>query len=223
MSKPDIRFIAELEEIVQKRLAEGGEESYTARLAASGTKRVAQKVGEEGVELALAATSGSQQETIDEAADLVYHLIVLLNDETGELEPAVSRNRKGTKADEKLSVSRTILDYVLQHKEGVLTSDAKEDERWDPANSILNLGVREAICVPMQGRYGIVNLIPYNTVDDLPYRRPATDRARKMSQHLHQHKVLCKLRRSAGQDVEGACGQLRARTLPERESLAAQA
>ncbi|MCE9525823.1 MAG: FHA domain-containing protein, partial [Planctomycetales bacterium] len=64
-------------------------------------------------------------------------LIMLSSHETGELEPAVSRNRKGTKADEKLSVSRTILDYVLQHKEGVLTSDAKDDERWDPANSIL--------------------------------------------------------------------------------------
>lgn len=78
MSKPDIDFIAELEGIIKGRLAQGGDESYTVRLAAAGTKRIAQKVGEEGVELALAATSGSQQETIDEAADLVYHLIVLL-------------------------------------------------------------------------------------------------------------------------------------------------
>jgi len=93
VSKPDIRFIAELEEIVQKRLEEGGEESYTARLAASGTKRVAQKVGEEGVELALAATSGSQQETIDEAADLVYHLIVLLNERGLSLEDVAHRLR----------------------------------------------------------------------------------------------------------------------------------
>ena len=73
MNKPDIAFIAELETIVMQRLAAGGEESYTARLAAAGTKRSAQKVGEEGVELALAAAAGSQQETIDEAADLVYH------------------------------------------------------------------------------------------------------------------------------------------------------
>ena len=78
MSKPDIDFIAELECIVKERLAQGSNESYTARLASAGTKRIAQKVGEEGVELALAATAGSQQETIDEAADLVYHLIVLL-------------------------------------------------------------------------------------------------------------------------------------------------
>jgi len=91
VSKPDIAFIAELEAIVAKRLADGNEESYTARLAAAGTKRIAQKVGEEGVELALAAVAGSQQETIDEAADLVYHLIVLLADRGLSLEDIANR------------------------------------------------------------------------------------------------------------------------------------
>ena len=91
MNKPDIAFIAELEAIVMQRLAAGGEESYTARLAAAGTKRIAQKVGEEGVELALAAAAGSQQETIDEAADLVYHLIVLLADRGLSLEDIATR------------------------------------------------------------------------------------------------------------------------------------
>jgi 23S rRNA (adenine2503-C2)-methyltransferase len=63
----------------------------------------------------------------------------------------------------------------------------------------------------MQGKHGIVNFIPYNEVEGLDLRRPSLERARAMSQHLHRHGVLCKLRRSAGQDVEGACGQLRAR------------
>jgi two-component system, NtrC family, sensor kinase len=45
----------------------------------------------------------------------------------------------------------------------VLTSDAREDERWDPAASIVKLGVREAICVPMQGRYGVVGVIYIDT------------------------------------------------------------
>ena len=93
MSKPDIQFIAELEAIVCKRLDDGGDESYTARLAASGTKRIAQKVGEEGVELALAAAAGSQQETIEEAADLVYHLIVLLAERGLSLEDVSHRLR----------------------------------------------------------------------------------------------------------------------------------
>jgi phosphoribosyl-ATP pyrophosphohydrolase/phosphoribosyl-AMP cyclohydrolase len=91
VSKPDIHFIAELERIVNQRLDAGGEESYTARLAAAGTKRIAQKVGEEGVELALAAAAGSQQETIDEAADLVYHLIVLLAERGLSLEDVATR------------------------------------------------------------------------------------------------------------------------------------
>jgi phosphoribosyl-ATP pyrophosphohydrolase/phosphoribosyl-AMP cyclohydrolase len=94
---PDIDFIAELETIVKARLEEGSDESYTARLATSGTRRIAQKVGEEGVELALAATSGSQQETIDEAADLLYHVIVLLNARGLSLED-VSRRLQGRHA-----------------------------------------------------------------------------------------------------------------------------
>ena len=91
MTKPDIHFIAQLETIVRARMQSAGDESYTARLVASGTKRIAQKVGEEGVELALAATSGSQQETIDEAADLVYHLIVLLSERGLSLEDVAKR------------------------------------------------------------------------------------------------------------------------------------
>jgi len=79
MTNSDISFLTELETIIQQRLNEGTEESYTARLVASGDKRVAQKVGEEAVELALAAISGDRQEQLDEAADLVFHLLVLLN------------------------------------------------------------------------------------------------------------------------------------------------
>jgi signal transduction histidine kinase len=89
--------------------------------------------------------------------------IMLVDHETEELSPAASRSRKGVRTDERLTISRTILDYVMQHKEGVLTSDAKGDERWNPEGSIVKLGVREAICVPMQGRYGIVGVIYIDT------------------------------------------------------------
>jgi len=78
VSTSDLSFIGELESIVRERLANPRPQSYTAKLAAAGSKRIAQKVGEEGVELALAAVSGDRDEIIDEAADLVYHLIVLL-------------------------------------------------------------------------------------------------------------------------------------------------
>ena len=63
-----------------------------------------------------------------------------------------------------MTISKTILDYVMEHNEGVLTSDAREDERWDPAASIVQMGVREAICVPMQGRYDVVGVIYIDTL-----------------------------------------------------------
>jgi len=91
VSRPDIRFIGDLETIVRARLDEKNEDSYTARLAAAGTRRIAQKVGEEGVELALAASSGTEQETIDEAADLIYHVIVLLSERGLSLEDVSRR------------------------------------------------------------------------------------------------------------------------------------
>ena len=81
MSNANIDFFGKLETIVQTRLANPRDESYTAALSAAGTKRIAQKVGEEGVELALAALGGDRNEIVDEAADLLYHLIVLLVDQ----------------------------------------------------------------------------------------------------------------------------------------------
>ena len=72
-------FIQRLDEIIRDRLENPVEGSYTAKLAAAGTKRIAQKVGEEGVELALASVAGDRDEVVAEAADLVYHLLVLLN------------------------------------------------------------------------------------------------------------------------------------------------
>ncbi|MEY2892012.1 MAG: hypothetical protein RJA98_1920 [Pseudomonadota bacterium] len=65
----------------------------------------------------------------------------------------------------------------------------------------------------LAGKYALMNLIPYNTVADLPYRRPSWERAAAIAKHLHQRGVLTKLRNSAGQDVDAGCGQLRAREI----------
>jgi 23S rRNA (adenine2503-C2)-methyltransferase len=65
----------------------------------------------------------------------------------------------------------------------------------------------------LKGKYAVMNFIPYNDVDGLDFRRPSWERAAAMSQHLHRHGILSKLRQSAGQDVAGACGQLRARSV----------
>ncbi len=89
--------------------------------------------------------------------------IMLKDLETGKLMPKVRRHRRGVRSDEKISISKTILDYVVEQNEGVLTSNARDDSRWDPAQSIVSLGVREAICVPMQGRYEVVGVIYIDT------------------------------------------------------------
>jgi len=79
MNTSELAFLETLESIIQERLDNPVNGSYTASLAASGMQRIAQKVGEEAVELALAAAVGNRDEVIDEAADLVYHLLVLLH------------------------------------------------------------------------------------------------------------------------------------------------
>ncbi len=63
----------------------------------------------------------------------------------------------------------------------------------------------------LAGKYAVMNFIPYNAVDGLDFRRPSWERAAAMARSLHRRGVLTKLRHSAGQDVDGGCGQLRAR------------
>jgi len=69
----------------------------------------------------------------------------------------------------------------------------------------------EGIVQLLSGKYALMNFIPFNPVDDLPYRRPSPERIATMVQMLKQHGILARIRDSAGQEVEGACGQLRAR------------
>ena len=77
-NRDGLPFLAQLEDIIEKRIAESPEGSYVAKLYASGLKRMAQKVGEEGVEVALAAQSAGNEELVSEAADLLFHLALLL-------------------------------------------------------------------------------------------------------------------------------------------------
>src|SRR5512139_3460071 len=65
----------------------------------------------------------------------------------------------------------------------------------------------------LAGKYAVMNLIPYNVVAGLPFARPPVERLLTMARELNARGVLAKLRNSAGQDVEGGCGQLRARTI----------
>lgn len=81
MSDPDISFLQTLENIVVERRDSPQAASYTSSLFSAGTQRIAQKVGEEAVEVALAACGDDSEQTKDEAADLLFHLLVLLADQ----------------------------------------------------------------------------------------------------------------------------------------------
>ncbi len=78
--REDLAFLGDLEAVIGQRRGADPDASYSARLFEAGTARIAQKVGEEGVEVALAAVTGDRKELVGESADLVYHLIVLLTD-----------------------------------------------------------------------------------------------------------------------------------------------
>ncbi len=82
---PELAFLADLEQVIAKRDEDRPKGSYTTKLLEAGIKRIAQKVGEEGVETALAAAAGGDEELLNESADLLYHLLVLLRSRKLEL------------------------------------------------------------------------------------------------------------------------------------------
>jgi signal transduction histidine kinase len=110
---------------------------------------------------------------IDELLDRVLQLvfewveadrgcIMLLDPATREPRIKARRDRRAGEPAT-MQISRTILDYVLERHEGVLTSDAQDDDRFAAGNSVVRTGVREAICVPMRGRYDTVGVIYVDT------------------------------------------------------------
>jgi len=89
-SAESLAFLARLEEIIARRIAERPDGSYTTRLYGEGPGRIAQKLGEEGVELALAAVSRDDDAVLAESADLLYHLLLLLKSRGLSLARAVA-------------------------------------------------------------------------------------------------------------------------------------
>ena len=79
----------------------------------------------------------------------------------------------------------------------------------------------EAIVALLKGKYAVLNMIPYNTIPDLAFKRPTWERARGLARILHARGILTKLRDSAAQEVDGGCGQLRARALASEQRVIA--
>jgi phosphoribosyl-ATP pyrophosphohydrolase/phosphoribosyl-AMP cyclohydrolase len=90
-------FLHRLEEIIRDRQQKMPEGSYTSKLFKEGTPRIAQKVGEEGVEVALAAVLGDKKRLTEESADLLFHLLVLLHHQGMTLEEVIRELRQRMK------------------------------------------------------------------------------------------------------------------------------
>ena len=89
-----LAFLAQLENVIAERINEAPEGSYTARLYARGVRRVAQKVGEEGLEVALAGAGEADPQLIAESADLLFHLLLLLRSRAIPLAAVVDELRQ---------------------------------------------------------------------------------------------------------------------------------
>ncbi len=108
-------------------------------------------------------------ELLNRILELIFRSIeadrgcVMLRKEGGDLEPKALRWRKEVDDQEKIDVSRTIVEYVLTEKQGVLVSDASQDERFSTGQSIVRFGIREVICVPMKGRHETLGVLYLDT------------------------------------------------------------
>ena len=114
--------------------------------------------------------------------------VMLKNSETGELEPKALRYRKEEDPAEPFELSRTIVDYVLRERLGLLLSDAAKDERFNAGQSILRLGIREVICVPMKGRHETLGVM---YLDTQATHRDALEQGRsKLGKFTEDHLAL---------------------------------
>jgi signal transduction histidine kinase/pSer/pThr/pTyr-binding forkhead associated (FHA) protein len=113
---------------------------------------------------------------------------ILLKDENGNLTPKAVRWREAAELDERMTISRTIVDFVLDQGQGVITTDAPGDKRFSPAQSIVEYHIREAICVPIQGRHTTLGVLYADIRSDNPLHLPTagTDapRGRFSQDHL---------------------------------------
>jgi len=107
------------------------------------------------------------------------------------LVPKAVRWRGVAEEDERLTISKTIIDHVLGKGEGVITLDAPSDDRFGPANSIVNFGIREAMCVPIQGRHATLGVLYADVIaaNDAEAALPGF-RDRKKSRFTKDHLML---------------------------------
>lgn len=117
----------------------------------------------------------SQEELLKRILDLTINTVganrgcMLITDpQSGEILPQIYSSQNEKKTGSRMRVSHSIVDYVLNKKQGVRTSDAQRDQRFEGGRSILQAGIREAMCVPMQGRHELMGVIYVDTTTSQP-------------------------------------------------------
>jgi signal transduction histidine kinase/pSer/pThr/pTyr-binding forkhead associated (FHA) protein len=115
---------------------------------------------------------------------------VLLKDDEGHLVPKAVRWRGAADPDERMSISRTIVEHVLEQGQGVITSDAPGDKRFSPAQSIVDYGIREAICVPVQGRHVTLGVLYADTRSASGFMPTGTGKDGVRSRFSQDHLML---------------------------------
>jgi len=117
----------------------------------------------------------SQEELLKRILDLTINTVgadrgcMLITDpQSGEILPQIYSSLNEKKTGSRMPVSHSIVDYVLNKKQGVRTSDAQHDQRFEGGRSILQAGIREAMCVPMQGRHELMGVIYVDTTTSHP-------------------------------------------------------
>ncbi|MBN2480844.1 MAG: phosphoribosyl-ATP diphosphatase [Bacteroidales bacterium] len=89
MSKEQLDFLVRLQDVIEQRRKDMPENSYTARLFRKGIDKIAQKIGEEAVELIIEARNDNMERLLNESADLLFHMMVLLTSRGARIEDVV--------------------------------------------------------------------------------------------------------------------------------------
>lgn len=111
----------------------------------------------------------NEQELFERVVEQIFEWVqadracILLCDSVSQELIVTSARQRQVSSESRMRVNRSILDYVKTHNEGVLTHNARDDERWNPGDSSASLGIREAICVPLKGHHGFLGAIYVDT------------------------------------------------------------
>lgn len=143
---------------------------------------------------------------LDHMIDLVFKsikadrgCIVLKDVDTGELAPTAVRYAPGIDNEERITLSRTIVDWVLKRNKGVIVLDAAHDWRFSTAQSVVNLGIREAMCVPLSGRHESLGVLYVDIKSDSKQLLATQQPIKFTDDHL---KLLIAIAHQAGLAIE---------------------